>query len=116
MTVINSHEVGSGALPKKVTSPGSVARHIPEELDVEQNYPNPFNPTTRIQFSLPENQEVRLVIYDVLGRAVQTLVDENLSAGIHNVTFNGSGLSSGIYFYQIQAGSDVTTRKMVLVK
>ncbi|MEX0771397.1 MAG: S8 family serine peptidase [Balneolaceae bacterium] len=116
LTVINSHEVGLGSLPNKVTSPGSVARHIPEELDVEQNYPNPFNPTTQIQFSLPENREVRLVIYDILGRAVRTLVDKNLSAGIHNVTFNGSSLSSGVYFYQIRAGSDVLTRKMVLVK
>lgn len=116
LTILNSHAIGAGRMPDKITSAGSVARHIPNQLEVEENYPNPFNPVTKIQFSLPESRDVRLVIYDVLGRTVQTLVDESLSAGIHNVTFNGTSLSSGVYFYQIQAGGDVMTKKMVLVK
>ncbi len=89
--------------------------------DLMQNYPNPFNPVTTISWQLPEVGFVTLKIYDILGREVTTLVNEELAAGNHEVEFNShSGevrnLSSGIYFYQLKAGDYINTRKMVLIK
>ena len=81
-----------------------------------QNYPNPFNPTTVISYQLPTNDFMRLEIYDVLGRKIKTLVSERQSAGAHSVTFNAGGLSSGVYFYRLTAGSFVETKKLMLIK
>jgi hypothetical protein len=89
---------------------------LPAEFTLDQNYPNPFNPTTTIRFGLPESADVRLEVYTVLGQRVMTLVNENRSAGWHTVSFNGAGLSSGVYVYRIQAGGIVQTRKMMLLK
>jgi len=83
---------------------------------LEQNYPNPFNPATAIKFEIPENQEVELKIYDVLGNEVETLIDEDKSAGKYLVEFNGSALPSGVYFYQLKVGPYLHTMKMVLAK
>jgi len=81
-----------------------------------QNYPNPFNPSTSIQYEVSSRQFVSLKVYDVLGNEVATLVDEEKSAGSYKVEFDGTDLSSGIYFYQLKAGSFVETKKMVLLK
>jgi hypothetical protein len=89
---------------------------LPVEFTLDQNYPNPFNPTTTIRFGLPESADVSLEIYTVLGQRVMTLVNENRSAGWHTVSFNGAGLSSGVYVYRIQAGGYVSTKKFMLVK
>ena len=89
---------------------------IPERFVLEQNYPNPFNPTTTIQFGLPKAGDVSLEVFDMTGRRVATLVDENKSAGWHNVTFDASSLASGMYIYRIQSGAFATTRKLILVK
>lgn len=89
---------------------------LPEEFSLDQNYPNPFNPATTIAFSLPEESDVRLVIYDMLGRQVATLVDETKSAGSYDVTFNAGNLASGTYIYRLQAGDNLKTRTMTLVK
>jgi minor extracellular serine protease Vpr len=89
---------------------------IPSLITLEQNYPNPFNPETRIRFSLPEVSDVSIDVYDVLGRHVTSLADSRFEAGTHSVAFNGSALGSGIYFYRMQAGSTVLTRKMMLLK
>ncbi|HLF20799.1 MAG TPA: T9SS type A sorting domain-containing protein [Bacteroidota bacterium] len=89
---------------------------LPEEYDLRQNYPNPFNPSTKIEFTLPHESNVTLTVYNLLGQAVATLVNENLKAGSHAVNFNASKLSSGIYFYRITAGSFVSLKKMVLLK
>jgi Secretion system C-terminal sorting domain/Beta-propeller repeat len=83
---------------------------------LEQNYPNPFNPTTKIRFSIPELQLTTLKIYDILGREVVTLLNKEKPAGTYEVEFNATNLPSGIYFYRIQAGSYIKTRKMVLLK
>lgn len=83
---------------------------------LEQNYPNPFNPTTIIQFSLPAGENVALKIYDILGREVFTLADGYMAKGEHNVSFDGSKLSSGTYFYRLEAGGKVKTGKMLLIK
>jgi hypothetical protein len=89
---------------------------LPVEFTLNQNYPNPFNPTTNIRFGLPESADVTLEVYTVLGQRVMTLVNENRSAGWHTVSFNGAGLSSGVYVYRIQAGGMVQTKKLILVK
>jgi hypothetical protein len=81
-----------------------------------QNYPNPFNASTTIRFVLPEPQVVKLKVFDLLGRQVQTLIDEYKRAGVHTVIFDASGLSSGVYFCRLQAGEMVETRRMVLLK
>jgi hypothetical protein len=94
---------------------------------LEQNYPNPFNPSTKIKFTIPsviatplergkQSQSVTLKVYDVLGNEIATLVNEELSPGEYEVEFNATQLTSGIYFYQLKAGSLVETKKMVLMK
>ena len=88
----------------------------PKEYRLNQNFPNPFNPTTNISYSLKEKSKVQLFIYDVLGREVGILVNEIQDAGYYNVNFSGAGLASGIYFYRLQAGSNVFTKKMILLK
>ena len=88
----------------------------PSGFELAQNYPNPFNPSTTIKYELPSSAEVRLSVYDVLGREVSVLVNERKGAGVHEVRFDGSGLASGIYLYRLQAGSYVQTRKLVLVR
>lgn len=89
---------------------------IPTAFSLEQNYPNPFNPATSIKFSLAENVNVKLAIYDILGRVVDVLVSQKLEAGVHTISFNANGLSSGIYFYKLEAGSFSSVKKMTLVK
>jgi hypothetical protein len=83
---------------------------------LEQNFPNPFNPTTALRFQLPAASAVRLVVYDMLGREVSVLMDENKQAGIHTATFNGDGLASGVYYYRLTTPGHVETRKMALVR
>jgi hypothetical protein len=89
---------------------------LPDTYSLEQNYPNPFNPTTTIQFSLPKSEDVTLKIYNLLGEEVKTLVEEYREAGKHSVQFSANSLSSGIYFYSLQAGSFNQVKKMILIK
>jgi len=88
----------------------------PEAFELKQNYPNPFNPSTTIIFNLPKTSDVRLVIFNVLGQEVGTLVDDKLAAGKYDIKFEASSLAAGLYFYRIQAGDFVETKKMLLVK
>jgi len=92
----------------------------PAKYELSQNYPNPFNPTTNIRFTLPEAGNVKLAVYNLLGQKVADLVNRNMEAGFHNITFNGSsaggGLTSGIYIYRLEAGNNVMIKKMQLVK
>jgi hypothetical protein len=88
----------------------------PKTFLLEQNYPNPFNPSTTIRYQLPVASEVKLEVYDVLGKKIATLVNERQSAGAYQVVWNASGLSSGTYFYRLQAGTFTQTKKMILVK
>ena len=89
---------------------------IPFHFRLEQNYPNPFNPSTIIKFAITSNQFVQLKIYDVLGREVASLVNEEKPSGSYEINFNAAQLSSGIYFYKMQAGSFVQIKKMILLK
>jgi hypothetical protein len=88
---------------------------IPREFSLSQNYPNPFNPSTTIEFALPKSAFVTLRVYDVLGRQVGELVNEKLAPGNYKTQWNASGLASGVYFYRLQAGEFVQTRKLLLL-
>lgn len=102
--------------------------NITNSFVLSQNYPNPFNPSTKINFTIPSNvkelarlgrgetSNVKLIVYDVLGRQIKTLVNNNLASGVYEVEFNAEGLSSGIYFYKLTAGQFSETKKMILTK
>ncbi len=90
---------------------------VPGTFRLSQNYPNPFNPSTIIQYEVPTKSQVRLTVYNILGEKVATLADGTESAGVHEVTFNGDKLASGVYFYRLSAnGNTFLTKKMVLLK
>ncbi len=99
-----------------VASVGAEAKGMAVQFQLEQNYPNPFNPSTTITFELPKTSQVTLTVYDILGREVSVLVNERKSAGVHDVKFDASGLSSGVYFYRLQAGDFTQTRKLCLIR
>jgi hypothetical protein len=88
----------------------------PSEYTLSQNYPNPFNPTTKISFALPKSSFAKLVVFDALGREMETLVNQQLNAGTYSVDFNASNFPSGVYFYNLTAGNFVSNKKMILVK
>ena len=88
----------------------------PNRFALAQNYPNPFNPVTQIEYALPQSSHVRLVVYDVFGQVVTTLVDRQQSPGHYQVRFDAGDLATGTYFYRIHAGEQVITKRMVLVK
>jgi hypothetical protein len=89
---------------------------LPSKFVLSQNFPNPFNPSTVISYSVPKTSLVTIKVYNILGKEVTTLVNEQKSAGNYSVQFYGSKLSSGIYFYRMQAGSFVQTKKLLLLK
>ena len=93
-----------------------VAGEIPRSFSLYQNYPNPFNPVTNIKFSIPKSGFVKLDVYDINGKAVRTLVSQNLPAGSFIADFDASSLTSGVYFYRLTSGSFTETRRMILVK
>ena len=88
----------------------------PQSYKLAQNYPNPFNPLTKIMYQIPEANLVTIKVYDVLGNEIETLVNEEKNAGSYKVDFNGSALTSGIYYYRIITGNFSQTRKMALIK
>ncbi|MBK9229216.1 MAG: T9SS type A sorting domain-containing protein [Ignavibacteria bacterium] len=89
---------------------------MPEQFSLEQNYPNPFNPKTIINYQLRITNLVKLTVYDVLGHEVAVLVNEKQSAGTYQVEFDGSGLSSGVYFYKIVTNGFTDVKRMMLLK
>lgn len=97
-------------------NPVNVSGNLPTEFKLNPNYPNPFNPVTKISFDIPKQSFVALIVYDQLGRKVRTLVNEVKSAGSYIIDFNGSDLSSGIYFYRIETESFKDTKRMILIK
>jgi photosystem II stability/assembly factor-like uncharacterized protein len=103
-------------LSEMVTSIGVHSIDSPQKLYLNQNYPNPVNPSTTISFNLPSKEYVSLKIFDVMGKEISTLVSKELSAGIHLYQWNPGELSSGVYFYRIQAGSFTETKHLLLLK
>jgi len=94
---------------------------IPNDFELFQNYPNPFNPSTKIKYQIKtevrsQGSEVKLIIFDILGREIETMVNSKQKPGIYEVTFDGNNLSSGIYFYRIVVGDFASVKRMVLIK
>ena len=94
----------------------NVILEIPQVFTVKQNFPNPFNPTTKIEYSIPEDNNVQVKIYNAIGMEITTILNEFQQAGKHNVTFNAANFSSGIYFYKITNGNYSQIKKMVLLR
>lgn len=126
---VEKYEVVSNCVPPQINafmlsdtkSISQQSERIPTEFALEQNYPNPFNPETIIRFSIPEASQVNIKIYDALGSEVVSLIDNHFNAGTYNTIWNskdrnGSNVSSGIYFYRIQAGNFVDVKKMLLIR
>jgi photosystem II stability/assembly factor-like uncharacterized protein len=112
---------GDGGLILKTTNGGSVfisqtQTEVPSSFRLGQNYPNPFNPMTNVKFSIVNTGDVKIVVYDIQGREVQTLVNERLVAGTYEVKFDGSMLTSGVYFYKMVTDRFTETKKMLLIK
>ena len=95
---------------------GIVEINNPEKFELKQNYPNPFNPSTKIQFYIPSTSNVKLAVYDITGKEVAVLVNENLNPGYYENVFNAGNLTSGIYYYKLTTGNFSETKKMILVK
>ncbi|HVO72607.1 MAG TPA: T9SS type A sorting domain-containing protein, partial [Ignavibacteriaceae bacterium] len=114
--------VGSAGTILKTTNSGSTFIRDedklikPQAFLLNQNFPNPFNPSTKINYSVPHTTFITLKIFDILGREVAALINEEKPAGSYEIEFDGANLSSGVYFYQLQAGDFVETKKMVLLR
>jgi hypothetical protein len=107
--------------PIHVSVSGSVGipitnQNLPKNFKLEQNFPNPFNPITMIRVAIPYSCSVSLVIFNILGEQVATIYEDQLPAGEFDFSWNASGMSSGIYWYRLQAGEYTETRKMVLLR
>lgn len=122
LSVDASHSTGYGTVQLTrtgIVTPNSVRTinaSTPAFFSLNQNYPNPFNPSTIISFSVPIKSHVTLKVFDILGREVATLVSEEMSAGNHSQQWNAVNISSGVYFYRLQAGSYTETKKLVLLR
>jgi len=111
--VIEFYKNNFGEFPVSVEDEKNI---IVDEFQLFQNYPNPFNPSTSIQYAVSSRQFVRLKVYDVLGTEIAVLVNEEKPAGTYKVEWDASRFSSGVYFYQLRAGSFIQTKKMILVR
>jgi len=109
---------GVAGYPLKLVTTGIHDRNdfVPSSFTLYQNYPNPFNPSTTISFDLPSNGFVSLKIYDLLGREITTLINQELSSGKHRINFDGKTLTSGVYLYTLQFNGNIQSRKMILIK
>jgi hypothetical protein len=114
--IINGTQTGVGTFCNAPVTVESDSISIPDKFELSQNYPNPFNPSTIIRYQLPMAGHISLKVYDVLGNEVATLVNEDKPTGSYKVEFDASNLSSGIYFYKIQAENFIETKKMLLLK
>lgn len=94
----------------------NISSEIPDRFSLSQNYPNPFNPSTKIRFELPKGAFAKLIVYDITGREIETLVNKNLHAGTYEYEWSGINLPSGVYFYKLISEDFIETKKMVLVK
>lgn len=119
---ILGYSVGNGGAILKTNDGGSPSElypfpeYIPKSFSLYQNYPNPFNPSTKIKFDLPQSENVKIIVFDILGRKLETLLDENLTAGVHEVSWNASKYAAGVYFYMLLTNGIKESKKMVLIK
>ncbi|MBA4311192.1 MAG: hypothetical protein C0417_01040 [Chlorobiaceae bacterium] len=117
-TILYAGTYGSGVWKLKNALPTKVEDQsiLPFVCSLSQNYPNPFNPTTNFQFSIANSQLTIMKVYDVLGREVETLVNELLNPGTYNVKWDATKFSSGVYFYRLQSGKFTDVKKMILAR
>ncbi|MCL5028609.1 MAG: T9SS type A sorting domain-containing protein [Bacteroidetes bacterium] len=118
---INTADLLMNEIDQKVSSNDKLVKQAEtnstsQDFSLEQSYPNPFNPTTKISFSLPQKNQIKLKVFDVLGREIQILADGVYEAGKYEVEFNANSLSSGVYFYNLSDGTNSITKKMLLMK
>lgn len=110
----------TGHILKFESNPSTIANYnqenLPEDFELLQNYPNPFNPKTRIQYRITQSTKVKLEIFNALGQKISTLVNKNQQAGVYLVEWDGSKLSSGVYYYRLKAGNFIQTKKMMLLR
>ncbi len=117
LSVFQNHgDLSGDAVLEIVVGVESNSSEIPSSFKLDQNYPNPFNPVTKIRYSLPHLSDVSLMVYNILGQEVITLVNEQQPAGNYEVSFDATSLTSGIYLYKIQAGEYNNTKKMILLR
>jgi hypothetical protein len=100
----------------EITGIAETDKTSPDQFLLEQNYPNPFNPVSKIKYSVPQHSQVIIKVLDILGNEIETLTNEEKSAGIYEISFNADHLPSGVYFYKMQAGQFIETKKMILLK
>lgn len=110
--IIMINECPAEAIISEINNTGS----IPLGFKLYQNYPNPFNPSTVIRFEIPENSNVKLTVYDALGKEAGVLLSKNMTAGIYNVNWNADGFANGVYYYRLESGSFSESRKMMLIR
>jgi hypothetical protein len=106
-SIYAKYDITAGSIPEEV---------LPSNFVLYQNYPNPFNPATTIKFALPFSSNVKLNVYNTLGQLVETLINKEMESGYHEINFDGSGLASGVYLYQLQTDNKVFVKKMLLLK
>jgi len=109
-------EVWRRPLSEMIASVDPITGELPVAFLIRQNYPNPFNPSTTIKYELPKSSVVKLSVFDMLGREVSVLVNERRDVGVHEVQLDGAQLASGVYFYRLQAGDFVQSKRLVLLK
>jgi len=115
-TGTDSNRVWRRPLSEMVTDIEDQSNAIPSQYVLKQNYPNPFNPSTKIKYSVPQSSNVIIKVFDILGNEIETLVNEEKPVGTYEITWYAANLPSGVYFYTINAGSFIETRKMILIK
>lgn len=101
---------------RKKLDQATITVSFPEEWELAQNYPNPFNPSTKIKFELPKPESVKIEVYNIIGQKIETLLNQPMPAGYHEIEFNGQNLSSGVYLYKIEAGEWHDVKKMILIR
>jgi hypothetical protein len=118
-TRFDLNSVGVQIIPGIGNTPTGIDDHsieLVKEYKLEQCYPNPFNPSTKIKYSIPQSSSVVIKVFDILGKEIETLVNEEKPARSYEVEFNATNLPSGVYFYQLISGNFVETKKMILLK
>ena len=95
---------------------GVATTEVPVKYELSQNFPNPFNPTTKISYTVAKQTDVRIIVFDALGKQVSEMVKHDVPAGSYNVDFNGARFGSGVYFYRLVTNEFTDTKKMMLIK
>jgi hypothetical protein len=119
---LNGWAVGNGGTILHTTNGGvsfveeEEINEVPTEFLLSQNYPNPFNPSTKIKYSVPQSSNVMIKVFDILGKEIETLINEEKPIGTYEITWYAEGLPSGVYFYQLKAGDYMSVKKMILLK